>query len=64
MGGEGGDCRLVCTDVYTHAVISHICHVYVRFITILYYLNDVDEGGETAFPIADQESSDDVSCVR
>lgn len=28
------------------------CHI-VRYITVLYYLNDVEEGGETAFPIAD-----------
>ncbi|XP_031556002.1 transmembrane prolyl 4-hydroxylase-like [Actinia tenebrosa] len=27
-----------------------------RFITILYYLNDVESGGETAFPIADQDT--------
>ncbi|XP_006822380.1 transmembrane prolyl 4-hydroxylase-like [Saccoglossus kowalevskii] len=27
-----------------------------RFMTILYYLNDVEEGGETAFPIADNET--------
>ncbi|XP_032232869.1 transmembrane prolyl 4-hydroxylase isoform X2 [Nematostella vectensis] len=27
-----------------------------RFITILYYLNDVDEGGETAFVVADNET--------
>ena len=26
-----------------------------RYITILYYLNDVEEGGETAFPVADSE---------
>lgn len=27
-----------------------------RFITILYYLNDVEEGGETAFPVADNST--------
>lgn len=27
-----------------------------RFITILYYLNDVEQGGETAFPVADNSS--------
>ncbi|XP_065676463.1 transmembrane prolyl 4-hydroxylase-like [Hydra vulgaris] len=27
-----------------------------RFITVLYYLNDVEEGGETAFPVADKEN--------
>merc|ERR1719219_1597198 len=26
-----------------------------RLLTIIYYLNDVEEGGETAFPVADQE---------
>lgn len=25
-----------------------------RYITVLYYLNDPEEGGETAFPIADK----------
>lgn len=27
-----------------------------RFITILYFLNDVAEGGQTAFPIADSDT--------
>jgi hypoxia-inducible factor prolyl 4-hydroxylase len=27
-----------------------------RYITVLYYLNDVEEGGETAFPVADIEN--------
>ncbi|XP_074618508.1 transmembrane prolyl 4-hydroxylase-like [Acropora palmata] len=29
-----------------------------RYITILYYLNDVEEGGETAFPVADNKTLD------
>ena len=29
-----------------------------RYITILYYLNDVEEGGETAFPVADNDTFD------
>ena len=43
----------------THVVLFsklrlHTCTaLYFRFITILYYLNDVQEGGETAFLIAD-----------
>jgi len=31
---------------------------FYRYITILYYLNDVEEGGETAFPVADNETFD------
>ncbi|KAL3869658.1 hypothetical protein ACJMK2_042323 [Sinanodonta woodiana] len=27
-----------------------------RYMTILFYLNDVEEGGETAFPVADNET--------
>ena len=30
----------------------------LRYITILYYLSDVEAGGETAFPVADNETLD------
>ena len=26
-----------------------------RYVTVLYFLNRVEEGGETAFPVADEE---------
>ena len=29
-----------------------------RLLTILYFLSDVEEGGETAFPVADKEDYD------
>ena len=32
---------------------SHYRVVISRYATILYYLNDVEDGGETAFPVAD-----------
>lgn len=35
---------------------KHLIHVFFRFITILYYLNDVEDGGETAFPVADSKN--------
>lgn len=35
-----------------------------RYITILYYLNDVEAGGETAFPVADNDTLDmEVTCA-
>ena len=37
------DCDIICLFI--------IC----RYITILYYLNDVEDGGETAFPVADMK---------
>ena len=43
-------------------IFSRLCQTFVpntnssfRFLTILYYLNDVPRGGETAFPVADEE---------
>ena len=37
-------------------------NLFSRYLTLLYFLNDVEEGGETAFPIADNETYDeDVS---
>ena len=33
--------------------LALIFNPFFRFVTILYYLNDVDEGGETAFIVAD-----------
>ncbi|XP_078365043.1 transmembrane prolyl 4-hydroxylase-like [Oculina patagonica] len=36
---------------------QHPCRL-CRYVTILYYLNDVEAGGETAFPVADNETLD------
>ena len=41
--------------------MSHLLSCF-RFVTILYYLNDVEEGGQTAFLIADNmTTTPDVS---
>lgn len=32
---------------------AYFFHLVFRYITVLYYLNNVEEGGETAFPVAD-----------
>lgn len=31
---------------------------HFRFITIIYYLSNVEDGGETAFPVADDPDYD------
>ena len=41
-------------SVTSHGILGGI----FRYITILYYLNDVEEGGETAFPVADNATLD------
>ncbi|KAJ7360406.1 prolyl 4-hydroxylase [Desmophyllum pertusum] len=42
-----------CHQNYLRAYDCRVC----RFITILYYLNDVEEGGQTAFLIADNTTT-------
>lgn len=32
--------------------------LYYRYVTVLYYLNDVKYGGETAFPVVDKATFD------
>jgi len=44
-------CHFNLTDVHANPGRCKLC----RFITIGYYLNDVEEGGETAFPVADKK---------
>ncbi|XP_032229487.1 transmembrane prolyl 4-hydroxylase isoform X2 [Nematostella vectensis] len=39
------------------------CHL-CRFMSVVYYLNDVTAGGETAFPVADNETFDDEELKR
>ena len=35
---------------------KHFLFLNSRFVTILYYLNNVEEGGETAFIVADNST--------
>ena len=32
---------------------------FARYLTVLYFLNDVPNGGETAFPVADNVTFDE-----
>ena len=42
---------------------DNLLFIFYRYITILYYLNDVEEGGETAFPVADMKDfNETVGC--
>ena len=44
----------VSFNVFSYVLLFFLSvFVFVRFITILYFLNDVEEGGQTAFLMAD-----------
>ncbi|PIK45176.1 putative transmembrane prolyl 4-hydroxylase [Apostichopus japonicus] len=47
-------------DPHSHLLSSRVC----RYITVLYYLADTEEGGETAFPAADNETFSEQSYVK
>ncbi|MEQ2175303.1 hypothetical protein GOODEAATRI_016713 [Goodea atripinnis] len=55
-----------CTHTRLAANISTPFETSCRYITVLFYLNSVDGGGETAFPVADNRTYDEVvgKCVR
>lgn len=63
----------VCVRVCVCVVLLCTIHVFVnlnlccapRYITVLFYLNSVEGGGETAFPVADNRTYDEVvrNCV-
>lgn len=63
-----------CLFVYVRVVLLCTIHVFVnlnlcrtpRYITVLFYLNSVEGGGETAFPVADNRTYDEVvrNCVQ
>lgn len=45
------------THHFTFMYDGTVTHLF-RYMTILYYLNDIEEGGETAFPMADNATLD------
>lgn len=52
----------VCVSLCTYAFLKvEIYMFYIfRYITVMFYLNPVEEGGETTFPVADNRTYDEV----
>ncbi|XP_032892899.1 transmembrane prolyl 4-hydroxylase isoform X2 [Amblyraja radiata] len=44
-----------------HRILRTIRH---RYVTVLFYLNNVSEGGETAFPVADNRTYEELSLMH
>ncbi|XP_051932460.1 transmembrane prolyl 4-hydroxylase [Hippocampus zosterae] len=53
-----------CTHTRLAANASTPFETSCRYITVLFYLNSVDGGGETAFPVADNRTFDEVSLIQ
>uniref|UniRef100_A0A3B5L9J2 Prolyl 4-hydroxylase, transmembrane b n=1 Tax=Xiphophorus couchianus TaxID=32473 RepID=A0A3B5L9J2_9TELE len=53
-----------CTHTRLAANTSTPFETSCRYITVLFYLNSVDGGGETAFPVADNRTYDEVSLIQ
>lgn len=58
-------CVCVCVVVFPRVLVSLNLCCTPRYITVLFYLNSVEGGGETAFPVADNRTYDEVvrKCV-
>ncbi|KAM9800747.1 transmembrane prolyl 4-hydroxylase [Syngnathus typhle] len=53
-----------CTHTRLAANASTPFETSCRYITVLFYLNSVEGGGETAFPVADNRTFDEVSLIQ
>lgn len=53
-----------CTHTRLAANTSTPFETSCRYITVLFYLNSVERGGETAFPVADNMTYDEVSLIQ
>ncbi|XP_030634297.1 transmembrane prolyl 4-hydroxylase [Chanos chanos] len=54
----------VCTHTRLAANTSSPFETSCRYITVLFYLNSVEEGGETTFPVADNRTYEEVSLIQ
>ena len=48
--------------LYVNNIVNLSYCWFCRYLTVLYFLNVVEEGGETAFPIADNKTYDEEVC--
>ncbi|XP_076870628.1 transmembrane prolyl 4-hydroxylase [Brachyhypopomus gauderio] len=54
----------ICTHTRLAANLSSPFQTSCRYITVLFYLNSVEEGGETTFPVADNRTFEEVSLIQ
>uniref|UniRef100_A0A672P7E2 Prolyl 4-hydroxylase, transmembrane n=1 Tax=Sinocyclocheilus grahami TaxID=75366 RepID=A0A672P7E2_SINGR len=53
-----------CTHTRLAANTTSPFQTSCRYITVLFYLNNVEEGGETTFPVADNRTYEEVSLIQ
>ncbi|XP_043098267.1 transmembrane prolyl 4-hydroxylase [Puntigrus tetrazona] len=53
-----------CTHTRLAANTTSPFQTSCRYITVLFYLNNVEEGGETTFPVADNRTYEEASLIQ
>ncbi|XP_077424496.1 transmembrane prolyl 4-hydroxylase-like [Vanacampus margaritifer] len=53
-----------CSHTRLAGNASALAEVSCRYLTVLIYLSSVEEGGETAFPVADNRTYDELALVQ
>ncbi|XP_057194278.1 transmembrane prolyl 4-hydroxylase [Triplophysa rosa] len=53
-----------CTHTRLTANTTSPFQTSCRYITVLFYLNNVEEGGETTFPVADNRTYEEASLIQ
>ncbi|XP_042614555.1 transmembrane prolyl 4-hydroxylase-like [Cyprinus carpio] len=53
-----------CTHTLLAANTTSPFQTSCRYITVLFYLNNVEEGGETTFPVADNRTYEEASLIQ
>lgn len=55
--------KLLLVIFYTYMYLSLSYLFYCRYLTVLFYLSSIEEGGDTTFPVADNRTYDEKVSV-
>ncbi|KAG9332467.1 hypothetical protein JZ751_014565 [Albula glossodonta] len=56
--------KAACSHTRLAARVSSLTETFCRYITVLFYLNSVEEGGETTFPVADNRTYNEEALIQ
>ncbi|KAI1892895.1 hypothetical protein AGOR_G00138230 [Albula goreensis] len=56
--------KAACSHTRLAARVSSLTETFCRYITVLFYLNSVEEGRETTFPVADNRTYNEEALIQ